>query len=561
MTSRRERAHAVARLGGYFSKIGRLYSRDHNVKVVMGPAGSGAAADLKGKKILLPAEVEFASPELRPVIEGLLDHETAHIAAEHDFEGSERASAFVEKALAETEGAPAKKSLLNSYEDARIERAHAKKGIGIERNLRFKNEHFSEEHEKNHREAEAKGERLTPHALFGSALDFSLRFGEIPEWIPDDIKTLARKFEDFREASDEAWCPRECWGLATGTYAHLKMLAEEPGPEGELAKKVLEGYETEPPIEVEAEGWTSILGEFTKEMESFSTYHLPHPTAATYDRTIVPKPDAVAYAKAYAIARPAIATLVKRLSMWLRAQAPEWVIDQEEGDIDEEALPYTIMGEKRVFKALRPGISLNTAWVVLVDQSGSMGPGDWDASKSYWTRPAAICLGEALHRCGIPFELWGWDTDEHTPVRPDGVHTRTGSQRTFQYKTFKDRWPRVRRRCSAITGALENDDTEAVYFAARRLLTRKEHHKVLLVLTDGYPTHAGVRGGFGGAWANKQLKETLEIVRDAGIVDIGVGINDNHVSEFYQHSMEITDLARFGANLVKLVKQAITGRG
>ena len=93
------------------------------------------------------------------------------------------------------------------------------------------------------------------------------------------------------------------------------------------------------------------------------------------------------------------------------------------------------------------------------------------------------------------------------------------------------------------------------------MLTRKEKHKILLVLTDGYPCHNGLgHPRLGYDWAQKQLKDALVLIRKAGISDIGVGINSPHVQEFYENTLVVNDLEGFGPALVGLVRKAVRGR-
>lgn len=324
----------------------------------------------------------------------------------------------------------------------------------------------------------------------------------------------------------------------------------------DVANKILEKLAEPHDSSPEAEAWANVNHALTSERAESGTYHLPHPSAVRLDRIVVQDKAPAAYRKALELARPTISVLVRRLTLWLRAQVPQLIGDQIEGDIDEDVLVYVGTGENRIFEAEKPGLELDTAWCVLIDQSGSMGSGDLPHRRSYWTRIAAIALGEALHRCRIPFEVWGWDTDDHVPAVADKVHTRVGNQRHFQYKTFDEPWPRVRQRTGNITGYLENDDVSAIYFAAQRLIQRKEKHKVLLVLTDGQPTHSGLRA-WSYAWAKQQLADTLRRVRHAGITDIGVGIQCDYVKEMYDNHIIVNDLSTFAKDLVNLVRKTV----
>jgi hypothetical protein len=556
-----EKRMAISRLNGYFERIARVFSRDYGVTVELGRAGSVPMADLETKRIYLPADIEFASPEMRFVIEGLLDHETAHIRAEVEFTGEDRCSKLMEKAVeTETKAVP---DLFNSYEDARAERDASNSWVGVGDNLLRKNLHYYDEHKEKFSRMEEAGGPPPPAAYFMSALNFRTRLGELPGWLPDDIREFAGNFEDLFDRADKAWRPRESFELAKETYERIKELIPPDDPESSLAARILAGMEEGSGESIEDDAWEKVRGELVEMRKKERTYYMPLPAAMKHDCVRTPKASPEQYRIAHAIAKPTIATIVRRLSMWLRAQVPVMMVDQYEGDIDEDALQEIVMGDKRIFEEERPGVILNTAWEILVDQSLSMGSGNTKGTKSYWSRPAAIALGESLHRCGIPFEMWGWDTDEILPLRhlpaagADGVHTRMGSQIYYKYKAFYESWPRTRRRCGSITGMHENDDVGAIYYAAKRLLKRPETHKVLVVLSDGYPAQNAWCHERFEMWRFQQLKDALELVRKAGVVDIGVGIKSSHVTEFYKHTLVINNLSTFGSELVKLVRKAI----
>lgn len=211
------------------------------------------------------------------------------------------------------------------------------------------------------------------------------------------------------------------------------------------------------------------------------------------------------------------------------------------------------MGQREVYTNTLPAPKLSTAWSVLIDQSGSMRGHKIDTA-----RVASLSLGETLNRCGIPFEMFGWTTDQQmVPAsrRSSGKYTRYGAQSYFQYKAFDEPWPRVRQRTSAIQAVANNDDAEAVLFAAKRLLQRKEHHKVLLVMSDGQPAYYTPSG----VSPSEQLREALATVKAAGIRTIGVGILSHHVEDYYDDCIVVDDLERWTPQLIEKVRSIVLG--
>ena len=83
----------------------------------------------------------------------------------------------------------------------------------------------------------------------------------------------------------------------------------------------------------------------------------------------------------------------------------------------------------------------------------------------------------------------------------------------------------------------ENCDPESVDMAARRLITRPEERKILMVLSDGQPAFRGDM-----YTARKQLLKVVHDIENAGIEVIGIGIEDSSVSSYYPKHVVISDV-------------------
>ena len=94
-----------------------------------------------------------------------------------------------------------------------------------------------------------------------------------------------------------------------------------------------------------------------------------------------------------------------------------------------------------------------------------------------------------------------------------------------QFKSFESDDARSLARITSID---QNLDGEAVYWIAQRLAERQERRKVLFVLSDGLP--AGSHDNNQGA---RYLKETIDRVIESGIEIYGIGIQSDHVKNYY----------------------------
>ena len=204
----------------------------------------------------------------------------------------------------------------------------------------------------------------------------------------------------------------------------------------------------------------------------------------------------------------------------------------EEGDLDGNALFQIPTGTStRVFQAATKGRSTRTAVTFLVDNSGSMGGAKIDEAKK-----AAVALNEALYRLpGISTEILGF-----TYGYPDQCHHRIG-------KSFRDR------DASGVMGFCAgggNADGSAVRWAARRLLAQQADRRILIVLSDGWPTD-------GSSNPEVDLRAAVEAATKHGVETFGVGVMDNSVSRFYPKFVVIHDARDLTGTVLKALADMI----
>ena len=608
---------AVFGLVDYYANLAAAYSADYGVTVQL---GAEASANYQTKVITLPAALNHAQPGMRPVIEGLLDHEAGHMAEEGAFGVGSRPS-DVSAELQRIPGVNKRliQQIWNCLEDGRMERAHGARAPGIEANLELKTDYFMKQ-----LDARKLG---SEQEVFLRAIRCAVVGRELPHLAETTVAGLVEAAGSIVRRAAEAWRPTDIGEAARELYSMLEEKAGPPPPpekggegdegdeaqddedievdegegdedsevdegggdeaqgdegegdegkgegegdeaegdegkrvEREAAKAILEA--TEDVGGLEDDGWRGIELQLGKAIEQNKAYYLPAPSSANLDRVIVPPSNFAAYAAARRDAYAEASGMSRKLALWLRAQVHMDTYGEEAGDLDEDSYVDAVLGDKDVYTSTRPGLFLDTVWSILVDESASMAQPSGRGSKLPYVvaRSAAVVLGEALSKCRIPFEMWGWSTKASPIARDRSVgapYTRTTPNDMYQYKSFDEHWRRVRERCGSISPRCENDDTAAVRFVANRLVQRKENWKILLVLTDGKPNHVASRSTTSHAFARRQLSDVLAQARAAGIHDIGVGILSDHVVGLYTEHAVVWDVSELPAACMAIVRRIV----
>lgn len=179
-------------------------------------------------------------------------------------------------------------------------------------------------------------------------------------------------------------------------------------------------------------------------------------------------------------------------------------------DIRSRQIPH------RAFQRTDERIDMSFATAVVIDESGSM---------SSWLKEAAMTLmilTEPLDRLGIPVMVSGFRSGVRGTYRalPESggfdpsIHHRIENHTYDVFKTFEERFTDVRWRFANTRAEGGTPMADGVMFGLAGLMLRKEHHRVLFVITDGD------ENGGGAEVMNWQFREA----REAGIHVIGVGI-------------------------------------
>ena len=567
-------------IDGYLGKIARVFSAHWGVHVVVGGAG-GLRTDVSKMIIYVPETAACLAASDRPAFEGALDHEVGHVRAEVDFPPGMKPSQLMEGLD------PLRRHLFNLCEDVRLEISAGARWHGCKTNLDALRLWASNLNRAAHDEGVATPMQLTGLGFFCRAMGTP----EMCHWLPPDIVELLDALQPLTDECARAATPLDTLQVAHELARILEELADPPPPPGEgegegegegdspgrssKPGEDKDGYgEGSPdggrPGERTAKAIIRSVGEkreaggdhdetpVHRAVEALSkkardsamasrSRHIPHPDARAADSVRVPplSPHAAAeFARVREESAPYVGGVATRVVNLLRAPAPIRLSDRESGRVDSRALPGVRTGVRTAFsdELKLPGV--NAAVVILLDASGSMCGAPIDMA-----RKAAYTMGEALHRLRVPFEVLSWY--ESGGVSPRGLskedvalYTRFEGRLFQLYKSFGEKnWPAVAPRLMSYQAGGNNDDGGAVRDCARRLVTRKETLKVLLVLSDGAPCHAGSYGKTrGDEMMGEHLRDALRDCERAGIRPGGFGICSDHVQRFYKTWAKVSDL-------------------
>jgi len=229
-----------------------------------------------------------------------------------------------------------------------------------------------------------------------------------------------------------------------------------------------------------------------------------------------------------------LSNLVDRKRQKKRRSA--FVHSRKEGVVDVRRLWKLCAGQEKVFKQRR--VENGSQMVVdpdclavylLMDESHSM----IERGRYIKAKEAAIIMGEALDRLGITFALTGYST--------------AGSDlQRIPYKRFHESFTETKARLVTMRTRVGTLTSEHIPFAVRRLEEREERKKILIVVTDATDIESPIR-----------LKNAILDARESGVEVIGVGIQTNLMSHWYDRFVEITYINDFARQLLELLKSVL----
>ncbi len=256
-----------------------------------------------------------------------------------------------------------------------------------------------------------------------------------------------------------------------------------------------------------------------------------------------------------------VSKLANRLQRRLMAQQQRaWEFDLEEGLLDVARLARVVANPTHSlsYKRERDADFRDTVVTLLIDNSGSM--------RGRPITVAAMCadiLARTLERCAVKVEILGFTTrawkggqsrerwvQEGKPRNPG----RLNDLRHIIYKNADAPWRRSRRAMGLMLreGLLkENIDGEALNWAYRRLLTRTEHRRILMVISDGAPVDDSTLSVNPGNYLERHLREVIKEIETRNQVElIAIGIGHD-VTRYYRRAVTIVDAEELGGTMMK----------
>jgi len=256
-----------------------------------------------------------------------------------------------------------------------------------------------------------------------------------------------------------------------------------------------------------------------------------------------------------------ISKLANRLQRRLMAQQQRaWEFDLDEGLLDAGRLSRVVVNPLQAlsYKQEQEMEFRDTVVTLLIDNSGSM--------RGRPITVAAMCgdiLARTLERCAVKVEILGFTTrawkggqsrekwvQDGKPRNPG----RLNDLRHIIYKAADAPWRRARKNLGLMLreGLLkENIDGEALLFAYRRLLTRTEHRRILMVISDGAPVDDSTLSVNPGNYLEKHLREVIRDIENREQVElIAIGIGHD-VTRYYRRAVTIVDAEELGGTMMK----------
>ena len=243
----------------------------------------------------------------------------------------------------------------------------------------------------------------------------------------------------------------------------------------------------------------------------------------------------------------------------LAKQNKYWEFNLEEGYLDTSKLARFIANpaNKLTFKKEKTTDFKDTIVTLLIDNSGSM--------RGRPITVAAMCsdiIARTLEKCLIKVEILGFTTkawkggrSREKWIKENKISNpgRLNDLRHIIYKSADVPWRRTKKNLGLLLkeGILkENVDGEALLWAYKRLLSRQEKRRIILVISDGAPVDDSTLSANPGNYLEKNLKEIIKRIENNNKIEvIAIGIGHD-VSRYYKKAVTINDVDQLGEVLL-----------
>ena len=257
----------------------------------------------------------------------------------------------------------------------------------------------------------------------------------------------------------------------------------------------------------------------------------------------------------------AVGRLANKLQRRLQAQQNRsWLFDLDEGILDAGRLARVVANPTTPlsFKQEKDTEFRDTVVTLLLDNSGSM--------RGRPISIAAICadvLARTLERCSVKVEILGFTTrawkggQSRERWLAEGREPQPGRLNDLRHIIYKQAdapWRRARPNLGLMMkeGLLkENIDGEALEWAHRRMLSRPEARKILMVISDGAPVDDSTLSVNAANYLEKHLRDVIAMVerrRAVELLAIGIG---HDVTRYYARAVTITDVEQLAGAMTE----------
>ena len=256
-----------------------------------------------------------------------------------------------------------------------------------------------------------------------------------------------------------------------------------------------------------------------------------------------------------------IARLANRLQRRLLArQSRSWEFDIEEGILDTARLSRVVTnpGYPLSYKREKETTFRDTVVTLLLDNSGSMRGRPISVAAM-----SADILARTLERCAVKVEILGFTTrawkggrarERWLAAGKPKAPGRLNELRHIVYKAADSPWRRSRKNLGLMLreGLLkENIDGEALMWAHRRLLARREQRRILMVISDGAPVDDSTLSVNAGNYLDRHLRAAIDWIEASSPVELlAIGIGHD-VTRYYRRAVTIVDAEQLGGTMTE----------
>ena len=260
-----------------------------------------------------------------------------------------------------------------------------------------------------------------------------------------------------------------------------------------------------------------------------------------------------------------IARLANRLQRRLMAQQTRsWEFNCDEGLLDTARLSAVVTTPLHALSFKRESDSSfrDTVVTLLIDNSGSM------RGRPIMTAAiSADILARTLERCGVKVEILGFTTKLWKGGQSRELWTEAGKPphpgrlndlRHIIYKHADTPMRRSRKNLALMLreGLLkENIDGEALLWAHTRLMARKEHRRILMVISDGAPVDDSTLSVNTGAFLENHLRAVIDKIENQSSVElVAIGIGHD-VTRYYTHAITLSEVEQLGGTMMEKIAE------